>query len=147
MSRAPSSGGMSKPNLLPALQFFYSFTRSLLSGAGATDRLRGYRQSGLRNRVCYQNRVRAQPFIGRTSGAGCTTATSFLMLGEERSVRTIEDLQPWARRAFEEAYADLSKRRYKCSRDDFASGFIAALEWAKSSSSFRVKESPQHQAR
>ena len=57
-------------------------------------------------------------------------------------MRTVDDLQPWALRAFEHAYADLGKRRDKCSREDFASGFIAALEWVKSWSSFKSTGAP-----
>jgi hypothetical protein len=57
-------------------------------------------------------------------------------------MRTLNDLQPWALRAFESAYSDLSKRREKCSPEDFAGGFIAALAWSRSSSSFKVDDQP-----
>jgi hypothetical protein len=53
-------------------------------------------------------------------------------------MRTVDDLQPWAARALEEAYHH-ANRREKCSREDFSSGFLAALEWLKSTSSFRTE--------
>ena len=60
-------------------------------------------------------------------------------------MRTVEDLAPWARRAFEQAYADLSNRRERCSREDFASGWIAALEYLRSESSFTRPSAPDRQ--
>lgn len=50
-------------------------------------------------------------------------------------MKTADDLRPHAKRALEAAYKD-SDRREKCSRDDFTSGWLAALEWLRSSSSF-----------
>ena len=61
----------------------------------------------------------------------------------------LEVLQPWARRAFEEAYR--RRPREQASREDIAYGFVEALRWARVSSAFRPSESlptkPQHPAR
>jgi hypothetical protein len=40
---------------------------------------------------------------------------------------TADDLVPRAREALEAAYADDKGRRPKCSTDDFAAGWVAAL--------------------
>ncbi len=45
------------------------------------------------------------------------------------------DLQPWARRAFEEAYR--CRPREQASREDMAYGFLCALVWARVASAFR----------
>lgn len=50
-------------------------------------------------------------------------------------MKTVDDLRPHAERALEEAY-HRAGRREKCSREDFSSGFVAALEWLRSASSF-----------
>lgn len=47
---------------------------------------------------------------------------------------TEDDLTPWARRSLDEAYAE--RERPRCSREDFADGFIAALRSIGSRSSF-----------
>jgi hypothetical protein len=47
---------------------------------------------------------------------------------------TEDDLAPWARRSLEDAYAE--RERPRCSREDFADGFIAALRALGSRSSF-----------
>lgn len=52
-------------------------------------------------------------------------------------MRTVEELQPWAARALDQAYATEGKRREKCSREDFTAGWMAALEWLRSASSFK----------
>ncbi len=44
------------------------------------------------------------------------------------------DLQPWARRAFEEAYR--CRPREQASREDVAYGFLCALVWARVASAF-----------
>ncbi len=48
---------------------------------------------------------------------------------------TPNDLQPWARRAFEDAYRRRS--REQASREDVAYGFLCALVWARVASAFR----------
>lgn len=50
-------------------------------------------------------------------------------------MRTIEDLRPHARAALEEAYKTAARRR-RCSREDFMSGWLAALEWLGSEDCF-----------
>lgn len=50
-------------------------------------------------------------------------------------MKTEADLRPHARRGLAEAY-DHAARRSRCSRQDFTSGFVAALEWIRSTSSF-----------
>jgi hypothetical protein len=47
---------------------------------------------------------------------------------------TENDLAPWARRELEAAYA--ARERARCSREDFADGFIAALRSLHSTSAF-----------
>jgi hypothetical protein len=47
---------------------------------------------------------------------------------------TLDDLTPWARRAFEEAYQQ--RPRLAASREDVAYGWIAALVWLHAHSSF-----------
>jgi hypothetical protein len=46
----------------------------------------------------------------------------------------LDALQPWARRAFEDAYR--RRPREQASREDMAYGFIEALRWAHVSSAF-----------
>jgi hypothetical protein len=53
------------------------------------------------------------------------------------TMRTIDDLTTVARDAFERAYRH-EYRRAKCSRQDFAAGWLAALEHLGSRSSFRT---------
>jgi hypothetical protein len=56
---------------------------------------------------------------------------------EQRTVShglTEDDLQPWVRRELERAYEQ--RERPKCSREDFADGYIAALRALRSTSSF-----------
>lgn len=48
---------------------------------------------------------------------------------------TENDLQPWAQRDLERAYE--TRERPRCSREDFADGFIAGLVSARSWSSFK----------
>jgi hypothetical protein len=48
---------------------------------------------------------------------------------------TFEDLTPWARRVFARAYAQ-APRRARCSRADFAAGWVAALVAMQAWSSF-----------
>jgi hypothetical protein len=57
---------------------------------------------------------------------------------------TIADLAPWAKRAFEEAYD--RRVRDKASRADLAEGFIAALLYARSWSSFRDADAARRAA-
>lgn len=45
-----------------------------------------------------------------------------------------DDLSTWAKQGLERAYQE--RDRPKCSREDFADGFIAALRWLRSKSSF-----------
>jgi hypothetical protein len=45
-----------------------------------------------------------------------------------------DDLQVWTRNALEDAYQQ--RQRPKCSRDDFSDGFLAALVYLGSRSSF-----------
>lgn len=52
---------------------------------------------------------------------------------------TVEQLRPHAARALEAAYHQAG-RREKCSREDFTSGWLAALEWLHSRSSFLPAE-------
>ena len=47
----------------------------------------------------------------------------------------LEELQPWARRGFEDAYR--RRPREQASRDDIAYGFVQALRWAHVTSAFR----------
>lgn len=47
---------------------------------------------------------------------------------------TEQDLAPWARRELDASYLD--RERPRCSREDFADGFIAALIALKSKSAF-----------
>jgi hypothetical protein len=47
----------------------------------------------------------------------------------------IDDLQPWALRAFEQAYRQ--RPGEQASRDDLAYGFVQALRWAHVTSAFR----------
>jgi hypothetical protein len=47
----------------------------------------------------------------------------------------LDDLQPWAQRAFEDAYQH--RPRDQASRDDIAYGFVQALRWARVLSAFR----------
>lgn len=54
----------------------------------------------------------------------------------------IDDLQPWARKALDEAYRSSERRGGRASREDFSEGFIAALVWARSWSSFRPESRP-----
>jgi hypothetical protein len=49
---------------------------------------------------------------------------------------SLDDLQPWALRAFEDAYQRRS--RDQASRDDIAYGFVQALFWAHVNSAFRT---------
>lgn len=56
-------------------------------------------------------------------------------------MKTVEDLKPHAARALEEAYQHRS--RIQASREDFSSGFIAALEWLRSTSSFVPEQEPE----
>lgn len=49
---------------------------------------------------------------------------------------TLEDLEPWALRAFEQDYAT-ADRRQRCSREDFAAGYLAALVRCHAWSAFR----------
>lgn len=53
---------------------------------------------------------------------------------------TEDDLADWARRDLEAAYG--SRERPRCSREDFADGFIAALIALRSRSAFRSGELP-----
>jgi hypothetical protein len=46
-----------------------------------------------------------------------------------------EELQPWARRGFEDAYRQ--RARQQASREDVAYGFVQALRWAHVTSAFR----------
>lgn len=48
-----------------------------------------------------------------------------------------ENLQPWAKRALDPAYEARTRPRPKCSKEDFADGFVAALDYVKSASSFK----------
>jgi len=48
---------------------------------------------------------------------------------------TPDDLQPWARRAFEDAYR--RRPREQASREDVAYGFLRALVWARVASAFQ----------
>lgn len=57
-------------------------------------------------------------------------------------MRTVDDLRPHAARALEEAYHH-ADRREKCSREDFSAGWIAALEWLHSVSSFLPQQQPE----
>jgi hypothetical protein len=50
---------------------------------------------------------------------------------------TVEDLTPWTARGLEEEFQH--REREKCSREDFAAGFIAALVWLRSASSFKQR--------
>lgn len=45
------------------------------------------------------------------------------------------DLEPWAKRALDQAYE--TRERPRCSREDFADGFIAALVAVKARSMFK----------
>jgi hypothetical protein len=60
----------------------------------------------------------------------------------------LEVLQPWAWRAFEEAYR--RRPREQASREDIAYGFVGALRWARVSSAFRPSKAqltnPEHPA-
>lgn len=56
-------------------------------------------------------------------------------------MKTVDNLRPHAKRGLEAAYKD-ADRRAKCSRADFTSGWIAALEWLSSTSSFFADEPP-----
>ena len=47
----------------------------------------------------------------------------------------LEQLQPWARRGFEDTYR--RRPREQASRDDIAYGFVQALRWAHVTSAFR----------
>jgi len=47
---------------------------------------------------------------------------------------TPNDLQPWARRAFDDAYR--RRPREQASREDVAYGFLRALVWARVASAF-----------
>jgi hypothetical protein len=49
-----------------------------------------------------------------------------------------EQLEPWTRRALEEAYQ--GRERARCSRDDFRDGFLSALLYLRSKSSFKTGE-------
>ena len=51
----------------------------------------------------------------------------------------LEELQPWARRAFEDVYRRRS--REQASREDIAYGFVEALRWARVRSAFRPSSS------
>jgi hypothetical protein len=42
-------------------------------------------------------------------------------------IPTLDDLNHYGGGAFERAYADTRKRRERCSREDFAAGYIAAV--------------------
>lgn len=57
----------------------------------------------------------------------------------------LDILAPWARRALEQAYDQRPPRESdgsrRASREDFAAGFVAALVWLGSKSSF-TKEGP-----
>jgi hypothetical protein len=46
---------------------------------------------------------------------------------EAEQIPTVDDLAPWMKRRFEEAYTDAGIRRPRCSREDFAAGYLAAL--------------------
>lgn len=48
---------------------------------------------------------------------------------------TEDDLEPWARRSLDQAYE--TRDRPRCSREDFADGFIAALVAMKARSMFK----------
>jgi hypothetical protein len=52
----------------------------------------------------------------------------------------LDDLQPWAQRAFEDAHR--RRPRDQASRDDIAYGFLQALFWAHVSSAFRDLSRP-----
>ncbi len=52
----------------------------------------------------------------------------------------LDDLQPWALRAFEDAYQH--RPRDQASRDDIAYGFLQALLWAHVTSAFRGVSGP-----
>lgn len=63
---------------------------------------------------------------------------------------TVDDLTPWALRGLEEEFqnrppreADGSKR---CSREDFSLGFLGALVFLRSASSFRQRGSEEAHA-
>ena len=48
---------------------------------------------------------------------------------------TLDDLQPWVARAFEDAYQH--RPRERASREDMAYGFLSALVYLRSVSSFK----------
>jgi hypothetical protein len=52
----------------------------------------------------------------------------------------LDDLQPWALRAFEDTYQ--RRPRDQASRDDIAYGFLQALLWAHVASAFRGPNEP-----
>lgn len=54
---------------------------------------------------------------------------------EVREGLTEEDLEPWGRRALDLAYE--TRERPRCSREDFADGFIAGLVAVKARSMFK----------
>ncbi|MEA2642193.1 MAG: hypothetical protein QOF51_3587 [Chloroflexota bacterium] len=42
-------------------------------------------------------------------------------------IPTLDDLTLWARRSFERAYEQSGFRRPRCSKEDFAAGYLAAV--------------------
>ena len=52
---------------------------------------------------------------------------------------TVDDLSPWTLRGLEEEFSH--RERDKCSREDFAAGFIGALVFLRSASSFKQRGS------
>lgn len=56
------------------------------------------------------------------------------MVESAQPAGVVDDLAPWARRELDRAYDE--RERPKCSREDFADGFIAALRALRSKSAF-----------
>jgi hypothetical protein len=52
---------------------------------------------------------------------------------------TVDDLTEIAKGALERAYTQEGTRRPRCSREDFTAGWIAALVWNRSWSSFKTR--------
>ena len=60
-------------------------------------------------------------------------------MDKPQDIPTLDDLTPWARRAFDRAYGTARTsglRREKCTTCDFAAGYLAALMDLRSWSSF-----------
>ena len=60
-------------------------------------------------------------------------------MDKSQDIPTLDDLTPWARRAFDCAYktaVTTGLRRERCNTDDFAAGYLAALMELRSWSSF-----------